>query len=157
MYCKHCGKEIADDSKFCQYCGEQVNSTSGVSIEDYSASVIKELVRFDTEDVKEDDPETILDYKFPSATYASKKEYLEAHFDYFYTLFREDLDTKDIGEDELKKIIESATLEQLDIHMNEEPFDVLLTEDDHDIFEINIITDIDDRLHAYFDSKRNSN
>lgn len=21
MYCKHCGKEIADDSKFCQYCG----------------------------------------------------------------------------------------------------------------------------------------
>ena len=24
MYCKHCGKEIADDSKFCNYCG---NST----------------------------------------------------------------------------------------------------------------------------------
>lgn len=21
MYCKHCGKEIADDSKFCNYCG----------------------------------------------------------------------------------------------------------------------------------------
>ena len=21
MYCKNCGKEIADDSKFCQYCG----------------------------------------------------------------------------------------------------------------------------------------
>ena len=21
MYCKHCGKEIADDSKFCQHCG----------------------------------------------------------------------------------------------------------------------------------------
>ena len=21
MYCKHCGKEIADDSKFCRYCG----------------------------------------------------------------------------------------------------------------------------------------
>jgi predicted nucleic acid-binding Zn ribbon protein len=21
MYCKHCGKVIADDSKFCQYCG----------------------------------------------------------------------------------------------------------------------------------------
>ena len=21
MYCKHCGKEIADDSKFCQFCG----------------------------------------------------------------------------------------------------------------------------------------
>ena len=24
MYCKHCGKEIADDSAFCQYCGEQL-------------------------------------------------------------------------------------------------------------------------------------
>ncbi len=23
MYCKHCGKEIADDSKFCQHCGEK--------------------------------------------------------------------------------------------------------------------------------------
>lgn len=24
MYCKHCGKQIADDSSFCQYCGEKV-------------------------------------------------------------------------------------------------------------------------------------
>ena len=24
MYCKHCGKEIADDSVFCQYCGGQL-------------------------------------------------------------------------------------------------------------------------------------
>ena len=24
MYCKHCGKEIADDSVFCQYCGKQL-------------------------------------------------------------------------------------------------------------------------------------
>ena len=24
MYCKHCGKQIADDSSFCQYCGEMV-------------------------------------------------------------------------------------------------------------------------------------
>lgn len=24
MFCKHCGKEIADDSAFCQYCGEQL-------------------------------------------------------------------------------------------------------------------------------------
>lgn len=24
MYCKHCGKEIADDSAFCQYCGGQL-------------------------------------------------------------------------------------------------------------------------------------
>lgn len=25
MYCKHCGKEIANDSKFCQYCGERLD------------------------------------------------------------------------------------------------------------------------------------
>ena len=24
MYCKHCGKQIADDSSFCQYYGEKV-------------------------------------------------------------------------------------------------------------------------------------
>lgn len=24
MYCKHCGKEISDDSSFCQYCGGQL-------------------------------------------------------------------------------------------------------------------------------------
>lgn len=24
MYCKHCGKEIADDSKFCKFCGNGV-------------------------------------------------------------------------------------------------------------------------------------
>ncbi|MBQ9655883.1 MAG: zinc-ribbon domain-containing protein [Prevotella sp.] len=29
MYCKYCGKEIADDSKFCQHCGgEQVAQSS---------------------------------------------------------------------------------------------------------------------------------
>lgn len=25
MYCKHCGKEIADDSKFCQHCGGKLS------------------------------------------------------------------------------------------------------------------------------------
>lgn len=25
MYCKHCGKEIADDSKFCRYCGTDLS------------------------------------------------------------------------------------------------------------------------------------
>ena len=25
MYCKHCGKEIADDSKFCQHCGGKLD------------------------------------------------------------------------------------------------------------------------------------
>ena len=24
MYCKHCGKEIADDSKYCQHCGKSL-------------------------------------------------------------------------------------------------------------------------------------
>ena len=28
MYCKHCGKEIADDSKFCRYCGKAQDSTN---------------------------------------------------------------------------------------------------------------------------------
>lgn len=26
MYCKHCGKEIADDSKFCQHCGGKLDN-----------------------------------------------------------------------------------------------------------------------------------
>ena len=24
MYCKYCGKQIADDSRFCQHCGEKI-------------------------------------------------------------------------------------------------------------------------------------
>ena len=28
MYCKHCGKEIADDSKFCQHCGGEQDALS---------------------------------------------------------------------------------------------------------------------------------
>ena len=28
MYCKHCGKQIADDSKFCQYCGGKQEETT---------------------------------------------------------------------------------------------------------------------------------
>lgn len=28
MYCKHCGKEIADDSKFCKFCGNGVADSS---------------------------------------------------------------------------------------------------------------------------------
>ena len=27
MYCKHCGKEIADDSKFCQHCGLKITDS----------------------------------------------------------------------------------------------------------------------------------
>lgn len=28
MYCKHCGKEIAEDSKFCNFCGKETGVTS---------------------------------------------------------------------------------------------------------------------------------
>ncbi len=32
MYCKHCGKEIADDSKFCNHCGKpQDNSNKSLT------------------------------------------------------------------------------------------------------------------------------
>ena len=36
MYCKHCGKEIADDSRFCSSCGanQDLGSTSVQSEED---------------------------------------------------------------------------------------------------------------------------
>ena len=27
MYCKYCGRQIADDSKFCEFCGELVQKT----------------------------------------------------------------------------------------------------------------------------------
>lgn len=38
MYCKHCGKEIDDDSKFCRYCGGEqetpiINSKKNVAEE----------------------------------------------------------------------------------------------------------------------------
>ncbi len=28
MYCKHCGKQIADDSTFCQFCGGKLDNSS---------------------------------------------------------------------------------------------------------------------------------
>ena len=30
MYCKHCGREIADDSKFCRYCGTDLTETESI-------------------------------------------------------------------------------------------------------------------------------
>lgn len=29
MYCKHCGKEILEDSKFCPYCGDIIEGNTG--------------------------------------------------------------------------------------------------------------------------------
>lgn len=39
MYCKHCGKEIADDSKFCQHCGGKIDNS--VSLDQESLEVDK--------------------------------------------------------------------------------------------------------------------
>ena len=43
MYCDKCGKEIADDSNFCRYCGNKIQSESTVSmsavVEEYSPYV----------------------------------------------------------------------------------------------------------------------
>lgn len=33
MYCKHCGKQIDDNSQFCKYCGKKLVETNKVSIE----------------------------------------------------------------------------------------------------------------------------
>lgn len=32
MYCKKCGKEIADNSIFCQFCGDKIDSSKSFSI-----------------------------------------------------------------------------------------------------------------------------
>ena len=33
MYCKHCGKEIDDNSQFCKFCGKKLVDTQNISIE----------------------------------------------------------------------------------------------------------------------------
>lgn len=42
MYCKHCGKEIADDSKYCQYCGGYQGQESKSSSNGLFASFAKQ-------------------------------------------------------------------------------------------------------------------
>lgn len=40
MYCKNCGKEIPDDSKFCQHCGcSQSNNDNNISERDNDKSI----------------------------------------------------------------------------------------------------------------------
>ena len=39
MFCKHCGKEIMDDSAFCTYCGGNVRENS-VAAKDESSPVL---------------------------------------------------------------------------------------------------------------------
>ena len=33
MYCKHCGKQIDDNSSFCKYCGKQLKESKKIVIE----------------------------------------------------------------------------------------------------------------------------
>lgn len=33
MYCKHCGKQIEDNSQFCKFCGKKLVDTKKVTIE----------------------------------------------------------------------------------------------------------------------------
>ena len=43
MYCKNCGKEIADNSKFCKYCGENIErltNTTNKTITKYNLILI---------------------------------------------------------------------------------------------------------------------
>lgn len=32
MYCKECGKEIADNSKFCQFCGKKLENVKSLNL-----------------------------------------------------------------------------------------------------------------------------
>lgn len=42
MYCKHCGKQIADDSTFCQYCGGKVDAPAQESKEDSTIDQVEQ-------------------------------------------------------------------------------------------------------------------
>ena len=42
MYCKHCGKQIADDSTFCQYCGGKVDTPAQEPKEDSTIEQIEQ-------------------------------------------------------------------------------------------------------------------
>lgn len=46
MYCKHCGKEIADDSKFCQHCGKTLTTAEekAVDKENYRGGTIGQYI-----------------------------------------------------------------------------------------------------------------
>lgn len=90
---------------------------------------------------------------FPITIYASKKEYLETHFEYYYTWACENFDTENIEEEELKKIVESVILKQLDGYTNDETIKVYQL-DDCDGFKLHILLEIEDRLNTYFDSNK---
>lgn len=56
MYCKHCGKEIADDSNFCQHCGgEQDIILSKQSDNSEQNTIIKAEVKQSNDEDKQSD------------------------------------------------------------------------------------------------------
>ena len=91
---------------------------------------------------------------FPITIYASKKEYLETHFEYYCTWVYENFDTENIEEEELKKIVESVILKQLDGYTNDETIKVSQLYENCDDFEVYILDEIEDRLNTYFDSNK---
>lgn len=91
---------------------------------------------------------------FPITIYASKEDYLETHFDYYFTWVCENFDTENIEEEELKKIVESVILKQLDGYTNDETIKVSQLDDNCDEFVPNIFAEIEDRLNTYFDSNK---
>lgn len=40
MYCKHCGKEIADGSRFCNHCGEKQDIQEPIQVESVESSTV---------------------------------------------------------------------------------------------------------------------
>lgn len=64
MYCKFCGKEISDDSKFCCYCGQQVSEVHNNSKNEHS-------------DVKNDSQVIPVEIKKTVNVSISKKEHVK--------------------------------------------------------------------------------
>lgn len=69
MFCKYCGKEIEDDSKFCKFCG---NALTQAIVE---SSISKEIV--------DDEPEIIYSYN----TQPVKKKWCKTIFNCFTHCF----------------------------------------------------------------------
>ena len=43
MYCKHCGKQIDDNSQFCKFCGKKLVETQNINIEFTKPKVIENI------------------------------------------------------------------------------------------------------------------
>ena len=65
MFCKNCGKQISDDSRFCRYCGTLVEELEDVNIENNVKTTVQNQV---VEPVKEEPTLKIEVIKQPSST-----------------------------------------------------------------------------------------